>query len=340
MVSAWRVIKRTIEISREPSHLTVRNRQLLILRKTEPPRTLPANPPNLAGSIPSEDIGIVLVDEPQTSYSHAALAELADRGAVLVVCGRNHLPTGLLLPLSEHTEVVWRLKDQIKASRPLRKQLWKQIIQAKIRAQAAALPSDAPGREAGEMLLALAREVKSGDAENHEAQAARIYWSAWLGRDAGPEAAAFQRDSSPGTDASPPNNLLNYGYAVLRAATARALVGAGLLPALGLKHKNRSNAFCLADDLMEPLRPLADQVARDLFLSGERHLIQPVKARLLQLLVSPVHDADGDDRIGPLMVALHRYAASLAACLASGRAGLSIPVSAIALPPNPDEPPC
>lgn len=321
------MIKRTVEISREPMHLTVRDRQLLLLRKEEPPRSLPAYPPNLAGSIPTEDIGMVLVDEQQTTYSHAALADLMDRGAVVVICGRDHLPSGLLFPMAEHTEVVWRLRDQIQASKPLRKQLWKSIVQAKIRAQAGALPDDERGRAARGALLALGRDVKSGDTENHEAQAARIYWSAWLGRPVGVgvdgAGTLFQRDASPGTDAPCPNNFLNYGYAVIRAAVARALVGAGLLPALGLKHKNRSNAFCLADDLIEPLRPLVDAAARELFCKGERVLSPHCKARLLLLLTAGVRDGTGT---GPLSVVLARYAASLAMSLAKGVDELDIPV--------------
>lgn len=321
------MIKRAIELSREPSHLTVRDHQLLILRKLDPPRHLPAHPPNLAASIPTEDLGIVLVDEFATTYSHAALAELAERGAALVICGRDHLPAGLLLPLAEHTEVVWRLDDQINASKPLRKQLWRQIVQAKVRAQARMLPDDPPGRAARTRLLALARLVKSGDTENHEAQAARIYWSAWLG-ERGAAVDRFHRRPGAGDGddlARPPNNFLDYGYAVLRAAVARALVLAGLLPALGLQHRNRSNAFCLADDLVEPLRPMVDEVARDLYLRGQRILSQPNKAALLIVLNAAVRSSADGER-GPLMVALHRYAASLAACLAAGQGELDIPL--------------
>lgn len=310
------MIKRTIEISREPAHVAVRDRQILILRKLQPSKPLPANPPNLAAAIPAEDIGMLVVDEGQTTYTHAALMELVDRGAVVVICGKDHLPSGMLLPLAEHTEVVWRLKDQIKASLPLRKRLWQEIVRAKIRAQSAALP---PNEHASrEKLAALAQEVKSGDIENHEAQAARIYWSAWLG----PDPPSFARRSGD-PSADPPNNYLDYGYAILRAGVARALVAAGLLPALGLKHRNRSNVFCLADDLMEPLRPMVDVRARELFQNDQRTLSHDAKACLLLTLTGMVRDSTG---AGPLMVCLHRYAASLADCLARRQSELDIPV--------------
>ncbi len=314
------MLRRTIEISREPAHLTVRNNQLLVLRKLESPKPLPANPPNLAGSIPIEDIGMVVIDEPQTTYSHAALNALVESGAAVVVCGRDHLPSGVLLAMSEHSEVVWRLDDQIKASRPLQKQLWKKIIAAKILAQRDSISRRA--RPARDKLTGLARDVKSGDTENHEAQAARVYWQVWIAESIDPLATDFRRDSSPGTSAPCPNNFLNYGYAVLRASVARALVGAGLLPALGIKHRNRANAFCLADDLMEPLRPAVDRAAKELFLQGARSLTQPVKGRLLLTMTAQAEDSSGT---GPLSAMLPRYAASLAESFAVGKDRLDIP---------------
>jgi CRISPR-associated protein Cas1 len=292
------VIKRTIEISREPAHLAVRLDQLLLKRDGD-----------VVGSIPCEDIGLVLVDHPAATYSHAALARLAESGAALVVCGQNHLPTAVLLPLSDHSQVVWRIADQIAASRPLQKQLWKQLVQAKIRGQAENLD---PGSPARAKLLDLVGMVRSGDPTNVEARAAKVYWTAWR-----PEE-AFRRDQN----GRGLNSLLNYGYAVVRAAVARALVAAGLLPAIGLHHSNRSNAFCLADDLMEPLRPLVDDRARDLFVQGYDDLCQESKAELLKLLAKPV-ELGGE--AGPLMVNLHRMAASLVRCFAGESKRLEIP---------------
>jgi CRISP-associated protein Cas1 len=291
------MIKRTVEISREPAHLTVRLDQLILQRNGE-----------TVGSIPCEDIGVVLVDQPGTTYTHAALARLAASDAAVVICGRDHLPAAILLPLADHTEVVWRVRDQLKLTKPLRKQLWKQIVAAKIRAQAANLP---PGA-ARTRMLALARAVRSGDPENAEAQAARVYWSAFF------EGIAFRRDRF----GDGPNPLLNYGYAVLRAAIARAIVGAGLVPALGIHHANRSNNFCLADDLIEPLRPMVDRQVKDLLVAGSVELDQPTKAGLLQVLTCETRI---DDQTGPLMVNLHRMVASLVRCFRGQAKNITFP---------------
>lgn len=299
------MIKRTIEISREPAHLRVRLDQLVIQhRHGEDKRET---------SVPCEDIGMILIDQPQTTYTHGALMTLMRSGAVLVVCGQDHLPAGLLLPMAGHTEVVWRVNDQITVSKPLCKQLWQQLVQAKLRAQAANL---APGTSERSKLLGLARRVRSGDPSNIEAQAARVYWSVWLG-----EGDPFRRNPD-GKD--PLNSMLNYGYAVLRAALARSLVAAGLMPVLGLHHSNRSNAFCLADDLLEPLRPMVDACVRELHRQAHNQLDQPTKARLLELLTLKVRVGQ---HAGPLLVALHRMVASLVRCLEGEEKRIQIPVA-------------
>lgn len=322
------MLKRTIEISREPAHLTVRDRQLLILRKTEPPKHRPANPPNLAASIPIEDVGLIMVDEGATTYSHALLAEISAAGAAVCICGRDHQPAGLLLPLGEHSQVVWRLRDQIRISRPVRKQLWRRIVQAKLRAQAAVLDrvphAVTPGGAAA--LRRMARDVRSGDPDNCEAQGARVYWACWMADHFDGDPDAFRRVAKPpasGRADPAPNAMLNYGYAVLRAAMARALVAAGLLPALGIHHHHRANAFCLADDLIEPLRTFVDLRVRSLWSRGwtRDELPQTVKAELLSVLtdtaeIDSMSPVDGRNAAGPLMVVMHRYAASLAVCYA------------------------
>jgi CRISPR-associated protein Cas1 len=358
------VIKRTIEISQESVHLAVELDQLRLYRR-EPES-------GLLSSIPCEDIGLVVVDHPAATYSHAALARLVDFGAAVVICGKNHLPAGMLLPLSNHTEVVWRIQEQIAVSKPVLKQLWKQIITAKVRNQAGNFPASSGMHR---RLMALANAVKSGDPTNIEAQAAKVYWSGWLGSpvepdpkengdgdfpllarllksagaDASPaapekteqeiteitkaaplfpplppvpiqaEGSRFRRDPD-GTD--PINGMLNYGYAVLRAGVGRALVSAGLHPALGIHHSNRSNAFCLADDLLEPLRPLVDRAVRDLHRAGHKELNRPAKAKLLELLTATVRL---EDQTGPLMVALHRTVASLLACYEGKQKSLALP---------------
>lgn len=292
------MIKHTIEVSREPAHVTVRLDQLLL-----------KNGDRILGSIPCEDVGFVVVDNPATTYSHSALASLARSDAVLVVCGHDHLPAGVLLPLADHSQITWRIAEQVAVSRPRRKRLWKQLVQAKIRAQAANVPEEWPAHS---KLLDLASQVRSGDPSNLEAQAARVYWDNWF-----PEQ-GFRRDRDrPGL-----NSFLNYGYAVLRAAVARALIAAGLLPALGLFHSNRANAFCLADDLMEPLRPLVDDRARELYRQGYEDLSQECKGRLLEILSEPVRVSR---RRGPLMVGLHRMVASLVQCYRGEAKRLEIP---------------
>jgi len=292
-------VKRTLEISREPAHLSVQHRQLLLKRDGE-----------VVGQVPCEDIGVVLVDHPQTTYTHAALTELAESDAAVVICGRNHLPTAMLLPLADHSQVVWRLRDQLNASLPLCKQLWKQIVVAKVQAQALNIPEDQAGHH---KLMALSKEVRSGDPRNIEAQAAKVYWAHWLWQE------KFRRNrEQPGI-----NSFLNYGYAVLRAGVARAIVAAGLIPSLGVYHRNRGNAFCLADDLMEPFRPLVDDRVREMHRQGYEELCQEAKAELLEVLTVNMKLSE---RTGPLMLVLHRLVASLVRCYAGEQKQLEIPV--------------
>lgn len=296
------MIKRTVEISQQPVHLTVKHEQLVLIAKDERRTQL--------ASIPCEDIGVLLVEHPGTTYTHAALTTLLTYDVAVIVCGRNHLPAGLLLPFGEHSEVVWRIDLQTSVSKPLRKRLWQQIIRAKILAQAENIPPENPKHAA---LKALARSVRSGDPNNVEAQAARKYWSALF-----PDH-AFKRD----TDGDGINSLLNYGYAVLRAAVARSIVSAGLLPALGIHHRNRSNAFCLADDLMEPLRPMIDARVHRLATEGILELNPDGKRSLLELLADRVRYSQGS---GPLLVALHHLTASLVKCYDGTAQRLTIPI--------------
>jgi len=297
------MIKRTIEISRNPAHLSVRLNQLLIQ---------PHDGGGKSASIPCEDIGFLVVDHRQTTYSHNALAKVSEYGGVLVVCGQDHMPVSILLPIADHTQVVWRIKDQIAVSKPLQKQLWQQLVRAKVRAQAANLDFES---SESRRLRAMARQVRSGDTGNAESQAARIYWKAWAPDN------SFCRNPN-GKDTL--NSMLNYGYAIIRAAVARSLVASGLIPALGLHHHNRSNAFCLADDLMEPIRPLIDRRVRELYSTEHRRTLdQPTKAALLQVLAAAV-TVSGES--GPLMVAIHRMTSSLVRCFQGNAREIVIPI--------------
>ncbi len=332
------MIKRTVEVSSTPMHLAARDRQLLLLKKTDPPKPLPAHPQNLAGSIPCEDIGIVVVDNRECSYSHHALVELVDAGATVIICGKNHAPAGILLPYVSHGETAWRLDAQVRLKPVLRKRLWTQIVRAKILAQASLLTHAPGGQGAVEhtRLLTLARTIRSGDPDNFEAQAARAYWPAWLPELRTPDQPyGFVREPGIRGSGQPPNPMLDYGYAILRAAVARALVGSGLLPALGLHHRHRANAFALADDMIEPLRPVVDARVRRLWRVGWREVERTVKTELLALLhlttTTPSRHKGGEVFTGPLMVALHRYTASLAAAMAGEAEALSIPEFDMAL---------
>jgi CRISPR-associated protein Cas1 len=226
----------------------------------------------------------------------------------VILCDEKHLPGALLQPVSGHSLHHKILRQQIAASTPRKKRIWQRIVRAKIEGQAAVLRSVGAEYEG---LLAMARRVRSGDAGNLEAQAARVYWLRLFG-------SKFRRDR----DSEGVNSLLNYGYAIVRAATARAIVGAGLHPAVSIFHRNQYNSMALADDLVEPLRPLIDLRVRELFDAGLLELNKETKARLLESLSWQVKL--GESRV-PLLVALHRYAAHVRACLAGERPDLVIP---------------
>jgi CRISPR-associated protein Cas1 len=292
------MIKRTVEVSGDGNHLSVCMGSLVVRRGEEE-----------VGRVPLEDIGVLILDSQTLTYTHAVLAEVLGAGAVIIPCGRNHLPAGVFLPQTNVLQTQ-RIARQAAAPLPLRKSLWKQIVQAKLAGQADVLGMDHPAARAIRNMIP---QVRSGDPTNIEAQAARIYWSAFL-----PEG-AFRRDR----EGPSPNNLLNYGYMVLRAAVARAICGAGLHPSLGLHHHNRSDAFCLADDLVEPLRPLVDRKVLDLWSAGKTRIDRETKTELLSLLTAEVAVADLK---GPLMVALERTTASLVRCYEGQDRKLALPV--------------
>ncbi len=306
--------RRTIEISAERAHLAIENNQLLIIRDGQSRRDL-----EMRQRIACEDLGLVVVDHREVTYTHAALATLAEHGAALVVCGNDHLPAAIMLPISSHTEQIWRIQDQIDCSKVLKKQLWTTLVKTKIKAQAENLAPDTPAHR---RLMQMVHEVKSNDTTNVEAQAARVYWQALF-----PPKRDFKFKRTPG-ERTPHNSLLDYGYTVLRAAIARALVGAGLMPAIGIHHANRSNAFCLADDLIEPLRPMIDRRVRRIIKSGRQYLDQETKAELLLTLTASVNitPVSTEPTLGPLDAALVRYAASLAKSYSTGKPELLIPV--------------
>lgn len=251
---------RILDLFEEPVRLSVRLAQLVIAREGREDVT-----------VPIEDIGVLVVSHPQVTYTQAVLSTLVTAGGAFVACDGRHLPVGMLLPIDAHYVQTERMALQAAAPLPMRKRLWRQIVRAKVRAQGRLL-EELHGNDQG--LPKLADEVRSGDPSNVEAQASRRYWPALF---ADP---AWRRDR----DALDQNRLLNYGYAVLRAIVARAICAAGLHPSLGLHHHNRYNSFCLADDLMEPLRPVVDKVVWRQVQAGapEAALDRAVKAALLE----------------------------------------------------------
>ncbi len=233
------MIERILDFAESPARLSVRLKQLVIERSGEPRRT-----------VPLAEVAVLLLAHPQVTCTQSVLAVLAQSGGALVVCDSRSLPVGLMLPLCAHHAAAQRMAAQAAAPRPLKRRLWRQVVRSKIRAQAACLEA-LRAQDFG--LRALARQVRSGDPSNLEAQAARRYWQHLLPD--GP----FRRDP----ERSDQNLLLNYGYAVLRAIVARAICATGLHPSLGLHHHHRENPFCLADDLMEPFRPVVDRTMVD-----------------------------------------------------------------------------
>ena len=231
------------------------------------------------GRVPLDDIEAVIASAQGLTYSSATLAALADRGAPLVICGRDYTPAAVMMPINGHFQQGVRMAAQASATKPANKRLWGQVVRAKITAQAEALERvGAPSAR----LRRLIEAVRSGDPDNCEAQAAQAYWPALMGRD-------FRRERTAGDV----NSLLNYGYAVLRAATARAAVGAGLHPSLSLHHQSRGEAFRLADDVMEPFRPAVDLIAHSMLVEGTSDLTTVAKARLAAVLHAPCSSANG-----------------------------------------------
>lgn len=284
------MIKRTIHIG-NPAYLKVENAQLVIDsvgEKNTSPHYLPI-----------EDIGLLILENRQITITHGLLAALMANNTAVVSCDGNQMPTGLMLPLEGHTEMQEKTRFQLSCTEPLRKNLWQQIISAKISNQAAHLKELNRPNPKVERLMS---QVKSGDPDNLEAQASAYYWRSLFGEN-------WLRSYPEGAY---PNNLLNYGYAILRAITARAIVGAGLLPFQGIFHKNKYNAYCLADDLMEPYRPLVDKIVFQMAETGEGNpLDKEAKSKLLKI---PVMDIDLAGEKSPCLVAVQRSAASLAKC--------------------------
>lgn len=288
------MIKRTLLFG-TPAYLSTKNKQLVV---TYPNEAMEKR------TVPIEDIGVLVLESSQITLTNGLLEKLIHNNVAVINCDQQHLPIGLLMPLSGHSEQSERFRLQIDASLPLKKNLWQQTVQAKIHNQAMLLKEK---NKPMDNMLYWVSKVTSGDKENLEARAANYYWRN-----------VFEiKDFYRGQHSDPPNNLLNYGYAILRAVTARALVSSGLLPTLGIFHRNKYNAYCLADDIMEPYRPYVDKVVASIVENYQPKAYEELTTELKKELLSiPAMDVVIDGKNSPLLVAMSRTSNSLYECFA------------------------
>ena len=297
------MIKKTLYFG-NPAYLNLRNKQLVVkLPEVEINDSIPEELKKQSQkTIPIEDIGVVILDNNRITITQGVIESLLDNNSALVTCDSSRMPVGLMLPLSGNKTQTERFRDQISASLPLKKQLWQQTVQAKIRNQAYVLSNK--NNSIIDNMKVWASDVKSGDPDNYEARAAVYYWANLFS-----EIEGFSRHH----EGIPPNNLLNYGYAILRAVVARSLVASGLLPTFGIHHRNKYNAYCLADDIMEPYRPFVDKMVCGIVAENRNigELTQDIKFKLLNI---PVLDVVIENQRSPLMVAVEQTSASLYKC--------------------------
>ena len=308
------MIKKTLCFS-NPIYLSLRNAQLVLhLPEVESNKTLPeAIKKEAERTIPIEDVGVVILDNRRITITSGVMEALLENNCAVITCNQKSMPVGLLLPLCGNTTQNERFRSQLEASLPLRKQLWQQTIKQKILNQEHVLRINTD-KETNCMRI-WSNDVRSGDPDNLEARSAAYYWKNLF-----TNYPNFVRDR----EGTPPNNLLNYGYAILRAIIARALVGSGLLPILGIHHHDRYNAYCLTDDIMEPYRPYVDQLVLDIIQCNLEisDITRDLKMRLLGI---PMLDVVINGKRSPLMIAAQQTTASLARCFAGESKRISYP---------------
>ena len=308
------MIKKTLCFS-NPIYLSLRNEQLVLhLLGVEANENLPEVMKKEAErTIPIEDIGVVILDNRRITVTSGVLDALLENNCAVITCDSKSMPVGLLLPLCGHKTQNERFRSQLDSSLPLRKQLWQQTVKQKILNQECVLRSNT--EKETRCMCVWSNDVRSGDPDNLEARAAAYYW-----RNIFLDFPDFVRDR----EGTPPNNLLNYGYAILRAVIARSLVGSGLLPTLGIHHHNRYNAYCLADDIMEPYRPYVDQLVIDI-LHRFDNVSSLSKELKMELLSIPMIDVVVNGKRSPLMIAVQQTTASLAKCFSGETRRISYP---------------
>lgn len=298
------MLERIVEVSNDKRHLSVYRGFMLVHSTSEDRQEV--------GRVALDDMGALIANAHGLSYTNNLLVALAERGVPFVLCGANHSVVGMLWPLDGHHQQAHRMEAQIACSLPVRKRLWASIVKSKLRNQASVLVATGASAMG---LQRLAQHVKSGDSDNAEGQGARQYWPLLMGE-------LFRRDQQ----ADGPNALLNYGYTVLRAATARAVVAAGLHPSLGLHHSHDNNAMRLVDDVMEPFRPVIDWVVWQLQQNGQCMVNAETKRALVQALYLDLRTEAGNT---PVMVAVQRLATSLAQIMVGERVHLDLPRSGV-----------
>ncbi len=301
------MIKKTLYFG-NPAYLSVKDEQLIV----KDPEAVSSGD-NVKASIPIEDIGLVVLDHQRVTVTHTLLVKLIENNAAIITCNDAHLPISLTLPLAYNDTFSEKVKYQLEASEPLKKQLWRQTIMAKLNNQSKVLSLLGIGAiEIEKMMM----RVGSGDPENYEAQAAAIYWDRILDK----------YNVTRGRFDGHPNHFFNYGYAILRSIIARSLVGSGCLPVLGIHHTNKYNPYCLADDIMEPYRPIIDlMICKYLSTQSEisENLTKQDKAHLLTI---PVIDVIIAGKSSPLMVGSQRTTASLVKCYQGSERKLLYPM--------------
>ena len=297
------MVGRVVEVATDGRHLSINRGFLVVSEKHEE-----------VGKIPLDDIAAVVANAHGLTYTNNALVELSGRGIPIVLCGPSHMPAAIVWPVDAHHLQTGRMNDQISAALPLKKRLWAQLVRTKILAQAATLAATGAAHTG---FYLLSRKVRSGDPDNVEAEAARRYWPLLFGTE-------FRRDK--GGDAI--NGQLNYGYAVLRAGVARAVMAAGLHPGFGLMHSNRSNPMVLIDDLMEPFRPVVDREVWRLVQNGKTEVDRDSKGALAKIMVIDLPTGAG---LSPLMTCAERLAQSLAKAFAGEADSLDLPLPALPL---------
>ncbi len=297
------MVGRVVEIATEGRHLAIFRGFLVVTERGEE-----------MGRIAIDDVAAVIANAHGLTYSNNALVELSGRGVPIVLCGANHMPAAIVWPVDSHHIQTGRMNDQVASGLPMKKRLWAQLVRAKILAQGATLAGiGAPS--SGFYLLS--RKVRSGDPDNVEAEAARRYWPLLFGT-------AFRRDK----DGDGINGMLNYGYAVLRAGIARAVMAAGLHPSFGLMHANRSNPMVLIDDLMEPFRPTVDREVWRMVKEGKTQVDRDAKNALARIMIIDLPTSLG---LSPLMICAERLVQSLARVYAGEAESLDLPLPALPL---------